>query len=149
RLMWIIVRRQWAIRKSFRCKQPASAIRLHDKRIAAIKSIRPRSVNRRTMRRVKSGRAVRHVITCPAARFWVPPDVLLAFRPRRSIWSCRSTVVQDTTVGRPRPAPLECNLILGGARYLASRLVYVVLEDTGVNPATTRGTAISCHLGIA
>src|SRR5699024_12328396 len=129
--MWLVVRRQWAIRKSFGCKQPASAIRLHDKRIGAIKSIRPRSINRRTMRRVKSGREVRHVITCPAARFCVPPDVLFAFRPRRSIWSCPSTVVQDTTVGRPRPDPLECNLLLGGARYPTRRPGYLVLDDPG------------------
>ena len=65
----------------------------------------------------------------------VPPDELLALRPRLPVGIRRGAVVEEAPVRRPRPRPLERGVVLLPVRLAPRRLVLAVGEDAAVDPA--------------
>ena len=78
----------------------------------------------------------------PLALLGVPPDVLLALRPRLAVGIGGRAVVEDAAIGGPRPPPLRGDPVLLGARVAAGRLVDAVGVDAGVDPRAARGRAV-------
>src|SRR5581483_5303399 len=68
----------------------------------------------------------------PFFLLFIPPDQLLAFAPRLSIGTCRSTVVNDAAVIRPGKAPPMSEQISGIP--LVGAVIAVLGIYTAVNP---------------
>src|SRR5581483_12316098 len=95
RLYRLVVRGQRAILEARGYEQPAAAVAHHDERRLAVKRVHALGVLRPV--RLIVGRLVLHVIgrvvAGPLALLGVPPDVLLALRPRLAFGIGRSAVV--------------------------------------------------------
>ena len=138
RFVRFVVRRQRSVLETLRHVEPALAVRLHDERVVAADGLRAfRVVGRNVVRRlllVEVGR----VVPRPLLLLRVPPHEPLALGPRLPVGIRGRTVVQQPTVRRPRPGPFEGSRTLLPVRLLAGRLVLLVAEDTGVDPAAAR-----------
>src|SRR5205085_8576643 len=91
---------------------------------------------------------VGYVLAHPLLLTSVPPDVLLALRPRLPLRVGRRAVVEDPPVQRPRPGPLGSDPALLLARVLARRLVLLVPVDAAVDPAAGRGRAVGLQVRV-
>src|SRR5258706_15295050 len=108
--------RKRPIFESFGREQPAFAVRLHDKRIAAGMSIHAACTRWRRIVRRFTNRKVRYIVTCPFLLLLVPPDIFLAFRPRAPLGISRGAIIQNAPVGGPRIAPLQEGIAVCDAR---------------------------------
>src|SRR3954452_16058133 len=92
---------------------------------------------------------VRSVQSRPLALLVIPPDELLALRPRTALRVGGSAVVEDAAVVGPRPGPLGRDVVLLPVGLLAGGLVDPVLEAAAGEPAAADGRAIVLQLGVA
>src|SRR5439155_6109626 len=78
----------------------------------------------------------------------VPPDQLLALRPRLALGIRRGAVVENPAVQRPGPAPLLRDPVLLLAGHLARGLVLLVRVGADVEPAARRRRAVALQVGV-
>src|SRR5207247_10881892 len=78
----------------------------------------------------------------------VPPDVALPLRPRLAVRVGRRAVVQQTPVRRPCPRPFRRDPALLPVGLAPRRLILVVGEAAGVDPAAARRRAVVLQLRV-
>src|SRR5215831_12398697 len=59
---------------------------------------------------------VGNIAASPSLLLFIPPDVLLAFRPWATLEVSRGAIIEDTPIGRPGKAPLQIGIVSSDAR---------------------------------
>src|SRR5690554_4640417 len=89
-------------------------------------------------------REVGYVIADPT--FTVPPYNCLACRPGRAIGTGTGAIVENATVGRPRPGPAQCLAgTVGVGVVTPHHLVATIGPATGKDPAAAGGRAVGAQ----
>src|SRR5918911_2054912 len=97
--------RQGPVHETHGSEEPSLTVALHDERSVAGDRVDPLGVGPRTVVGTLGRYEVRLISTGPLLLLLIPPYELLAFAPGLSFGVCRSTVVEDAAVVRPRPGP--------------------------------------------
>src|SRR5579864_5483685 len=133
RLQSFVVRWQRTVGQSLRRENPASPIRVQDKRFISGESLITLRVFRRLIIRRFRPREVRDVQPGPLFVLLIPPNEFLALAPRLPIRTGRGAVIEDAAVRRPGKAPAMSPEVLGIP--LVSAVLTRAREDAGVDPA--------------
>src|SRR5437588_7786435 len=80
-------------------------------------------------------REVGHIYSNPLLLLFIPPDVLLTFRPGATLRISRGAVIENTPVGRPGKAPLWVRIVSGDAR--GCQILLRLRIHTTINPRAT------------
>src|SRR3954447_11900732 len=145
RFLRLVVRRHRTVDEPRRREEPAQAVRVQDEGAASVERLHAGGA----ARGVVVGRLVRLEVRLvaepgPLLLLLVPPDVLLALRPRLALWVGRCPVVEDASVAGPGPTPVRGDPVLLPVRPLARRLVDRMLVDPGMDPrAAGRGPVVA------
>src|SRR5205085_5594511 len=128
--------------------QPALPVALHDEGIVP----RERLDARRSWGGSMAGRAVLDEVGSvdarPLALLRLPPDELLALRPRLAVRIGGGAVVEDAAVVRPRPGPFLGHPVLLASGLSPRGLVDAVLAAAAIDPATASRRAVRLQLGV-
>src|SRR5438270_13466470 len=85
------------------------------------------------IRRLRLGK-VGHIEPAPAFLGGIPPDVLLALRPRLSRRIGRGAVVEDTTISPPGEPPLRSHVVVRTRLAVAGQVLPRLGEDAAIDP---------------
>src|SRR5690606_12031079 len=127
----------------------AAAVALHDEGVGAVDRLDAGGPGLVAVGGRLGPLEVGDVVAGPLPLLLVPPHVGLALAPRPALGVGRGTAVEDATVGRPHPAPLQGHPVLVAAGLAPGGLVDAVGEDTRVDPAAAHGGAVAAQLGEA
>ena len=136
--------RQRPVSEPYWGEQPAFPVAVHDERPVAGDGVHPSCILVRAVRRRLVSLEVRYVVAGPLAPLLVPPDVLLAFAPGFSFRVGRGPVVEDSSVHRPRPAPLVVRVVPWPA---VAGLVLTTGVDAGVDPTPASRRTVVLEIG--
>src|SRR5699024_9005957 len=112
RLSWFVVCREGTVLHAHGCEEPPFAIGLHDKRIISGQCIWTEDALLGLGSWCTVDGEVRGVIAHPLGFVFIPPDELLALRPRFALGICRGSVIENPTVCRPSPGPFIGHFVL-------------------------------------
>src|SRR5919199_578993 len=138
--------RQGPIHETHGGEEPSLSVALHDERSVAGDRVDTLGVGPRTVVGTLGRYEVRLISTGPLLLLLIPPYELLAFAPGLSFGVCRSTVVEDAAVVRPRPGPLRSHQRLLPSRLASASLVDPVGIDARVDPTPASRRAIVLEL---
>src|SRR5581483_934914 len=147
RLRCFIVSWQWPILQALWREEPAFAVRLHQKWIAAGVGVDAQRAGRRCIIWPLFKRKIWYVEAGPLLLLLVPPDVLLAFGPGLARGIRRGAIVENAPIRGPGEAPAQESVALWIA--CGCPVVFRRRVHSAINPRTARRGAVSLERGEA